>query len=310
MSRIQGRNLSIKNMSFFSFYFLNRNHWDQLNKNESQRHLTHYPAAFVTVEEKCLITPVLPTVSLRKRTSPYLILSPVILDSAYCLIYSRFWINIAWKISLILLLIYLLKFCICNHRQERKSKKQWRGGVRKTPPPPCPTYSRVHACCHFIHVQLFATPWTAACQTPLSMGFSGMNIQSGGHALFQALFLTQGSNPCLLPLLALPGGFLTTSTTWEALQQSSSMFTCFKFLAFKVRFYFSSLPQPPKKFENLWCDLSLRNLSGPKGPVKCWLSLQWRLGKSRIDLDSFSFSAIILKCRSLFKAVIVQISWG
>ena len=109
---------------------------------------------------------------------------------------------------------------------------------------------------------------------------------------------------------SLAGGFLTTSTTWEALQQSSSMFTCFKFLAFKVRFYFSSLPQPPKKFENLWCDLSLRNLSGPKGPVKCWLSLQWRLGKSRIDLDSFSFSAIILKCRSLFKAVIVQISWG
>ena len=25
---------------------------------------------------------------------------------------------------------------------------------------------------HFSHVQLFAVPWTLACQTPLSMGFS------------------------------------------------------------------------------------------------------------------------------------------
>ena len=26
--------------------------------------------------------------------------------------------------------------------------------------------------CHFSHVQLFVTPWTVACQAPLSLGFS------------------------------------------------------------------------------------------------------------------------------------------
>ena len=30
----------------------------------------------------------------------------------------------------------------------------------------------VCVCVHSSHVQLFATPWTAACQTPLSMEFS------------------------------------------------------------------------------------------------------------------------------------------
>ena len=31
---------------------------------------------------------------------------------------------------------------------------------------------RVSMLSHFIHVQLFATPWTVARQAPLSMGFS------------------------------------------------------------------------------------------------------------------------------------------
>ena len=38
-------------------------------------------------------------------------------------------------------------------------------------------------CCatlsHFSHVQLFATPWTAACQAPLPMGFSRQEYKSG-----------------------------------------------------------------------------------------------------------------------------------
>ena len=29
----------------------------------------------------------------------------------------------------------------------------------------------MHACCHFSHVRVFVTPWTIACQAPLSMGF-------------------------------------------------------------------------------------------------------------------------------------------
>ena len=32
---------------------------------------------------------------------------------------------------------------------------------------------------HFGHVLLFVTPWTAACQAPLSMGFSWQEYWSG-----------------------------------------------------------------------------------------------------------------------------------
>ena len=47
-------------------------------------------------------------------------------------------------------------------------------------------------------VQLSASLWTAVCQAPLSMGFSGKNIKVGCHFLLQGIFLTQESNPCLL----------------------------------------------------------------------------------------------------------------
>ena len=36
------------------------------------------------------------------------------------------------------------------------------------------------------------------------------------HTHFQGIFLTQGSNPGFLHLLALAGGFFTTSASWEA----------------------------------------------------------------------------------------------
>ena len=60
------------------------------------------------------------------------------------------------------------------------------------------------------YIQLCATPWTVACQAPLSMGFSRQEYQVGCHALLQGIFLTQESHPCLLsPTLA--GGFFTTN---------------------------------------------------------------------------------------------------
>ena len=43
-------------------------------------------------------------------------------------------------------------------------------------------------------VQLFATPWTVAYQSPLSMGLSRQEYWSGLHFLLQGTFLTQGSN--------------------------------------------------------------------------------------------------------------------
>ena len=43
-------------------------------------------------------------------------------------------------------------------------------------------------------VRLFATPWTAAYQAPLSMGFSGNGTGVDCHFLLQGIFPTQGSN--------------------------------------------------------------------------------------------------------------------
>ena len=45
---------------------------------------------------------------------------------------------------------------------------------------------------------LFATPWTVAHQTPLSMGFSRQEYWSGLPFPLQGIFLTQESNPGLL----------------------------------------------------------------------------------------------------------------
>ena len=66
------------------------------------------------------------------------------------------------------------------------------------------------ACCmlsHFSRVRLFVTLWTVAHEAPLSMG-SLQNTGVGCHALLQGLFLTQGSNLCLLHLLYWQAGSL------------------------------------------------------------------------------------------------------
>ena len=68
---------------------------------------------------------------------------------------------------------------------------------------------------YFSHVWLFATPWTAALQAPLSMRRHSpvKNTGVGCHALLWGIFPTLGSKLCLFPALA--GGFFTTSATWE-----------------------------------------------------------------------------------------------
>jgi len=71
--------------------------------------------------------------------------------------------------------------------------------------------------CHFSCVQLFATPWTIACQTSLTIKFFRQEYWSGLPCL-QGIFPTKGSNPCLLHLLHSQGwGFFTNSATWEVL---------------------------------------------------------------------------------------------
>ena len=44
----------------------------------------------------------------------------------------------------------------------------------------------------------------------------GKNTGVDCHALLQGIFLTQGSNPRLLRLPSLAGGYFTTTTTWKA----------------------------------------------------------------------------------------------
>ena len=42
------------------------------------------------------------------------------------------------------------------------------------------------------------TPRNVACQDPVSMDFPGKNTGIGCHFLLQGIFLSQGSNQCLL----------------------------------------------------------------------------------------------------------------
>ena len=67
----------------------------------------------------------------------------------------------------------------------------------------------------FSHVRLFATPWTVACQTPLSMGFSRQEYWSGLLCPPPGDLPDPGIEPASLTSPALARGFFTTSTTWE-----------------------------------------------------------------------------------------------
>ena len=78
--------------------------------------------------------------------------------------------------------------------------------------------SGIHMCVlsRFIHVRLFVTLWTVACQAPLFMGFSRQEQWSGlpcpppGEELPDP-----GIEPMSLTSPALAGRFFTTSATWE-----------------------------------------------------------------------------------------------
>ena len=76
--------------------------------------------------------------------------------------------------------------------------------------------------CCFTGTQFFVTPWTIACQTPLSMGFSRQGYRSGCHAFLQGIFPTQGSSPVPFASPTLAGGFFATSATyWNESEKKS-----------------------------------------------------------------------------------------
>ena len=70
-----------------------------------------------------------------------------------------------------------------------------------------PRPERVLGC--FSCIRLFATPWSAACQSPLSMGFSRQEYRTG----FPSPLPGDGTQSLMSPALA--SGFFTTSATWE-----------------------------------------------------------------------------------------------
>ena len=63
----------------------------------------------------------------------------------------------------------------------------------------------------FSHVRLFATPWIAAHQAPLSMGFSGQEYWSGLPFPSPGDLPDPGIVPTPLAPPALAGGFFTTA---------------------------------------------------------------------------------------------------
>ena len=67
----------------------------------------------------------------------------------------------------------------------------------------------------FSHVQLFATPWTIACQALLSMGFSRQEYWSGLPFPSPADLPNPGVKPASHISSALARRFFTTSATWE-----------------------------------------------------------------------------------------------
>ena len=69
----------------------------------------------------------------------------------------------------------------------------------------------------FSHVQLFATLWTIAHQTPLSMGFSRQEYWSRLPCPPLGYLPNLGIESVSLISPALAGEFCTTSANWEAL---------------------------------------------------------------------------------------------
>ena len=68
----------------------------------------------------------------------------------------------------------------------------------------------------FSRVQLFATPWTVACQAPLSVGFSRQEYWSELLCPPPGDLPDTGIKPVSLMSPALVGMFFTTGPTWEA----------------------------------------------------------------------------------------------
>ena len=68
---------------------------------------------------------------------------------------------------------------------------------------------------HFTRVQLYMTPWTAASQAPLSMGFFSQEYWSGWPCPPPEDLPDPGIEPVSLMFPALAGEFFTTSASFN-----------------------------------------------------------------------------------------------
>ena len=122
-------------------------------------------------------------------------------------------------------------------------------------------------CCvlsHFSRVQLFATPWTVACQATLSTGFARQDYWSGFPFPSPGDLPDSSIKPFSLISLALAGRFFTTSSTWEARDRRITALNCcdgFCHTAMHIRHQIRSVAQSCP----ILCDPM--NLSTPGLPV-------------------------------------------
>ena len=70
--------------------------------------------------------------------------------------------------------------------------------------------------CVLSHIRLFATPWTVACKTPLSMEFSREEYWSGLPFPFPGDLPNPGIKPVSLVSPAFTSGFFTTEPPWKS----------------------------------------------------------------------------------------------
>ena len=76
-------------------------------------------------------------------------------------------------------------------------------------------------------VQLFATPWTVARKSPLSMGFFRQNYRCGLPFPPPGNLPDPGIVPKSLVSPALAGGFFSTSTIWRCTNPTATIYTGF-----------------------------------------------------------------------------------
>ena len=83
---------------------------------------------------------------------------------------------------------------------------------------------------HFSRVWLFETLWTVAARLRCPWDSPGKNTGMDCHALFQGIFPTQGSNPCLLCLLLWQLGSLPLAPLEKPINKYTNCNIRFRFL--------------------------------------------------------------------------------